>query len=197
VALMRKCRNPDCRKKFAPVRSTLEQCCSPECAIAWSRTDAGQRFVEQRKRREARAAKAAFREKHIKLSELKQKAQDAFNAWIRERDRNFPCVSCGRFDLNDPLTGGGWDAGHFRTVGACPQLRYEPDNCHRQCKHCNKYRAQSVEHRLGVLARIGSERLSWIEGHHPEVKWDRDQLRAIEAHYKSELKILQQQRKAA
>jgi hypothetical protein len=57
--------------------------------------------------------------------------QDAFNAWIRLRDAGQPCISCGR-----PY-GDRWHAGHYRSVGSEPSLRFEPDNVHLQCPACN------------------------------------------------------------
>lgn len=156
---MKACRH--CRKRFEP-RSSLQVVCSTPCAIAYRATDGARRHVSRAMAQEKRE----YRVRSETVPRATARAQAAFNAYVRERDAEQPCISCGRLDLRDPLTGGGWDAGHYRTVAACPQLRFEPDNCHRQCKFCNRGRAQSVEHRAGVLARIGAERLAWIEGPH-------------------------------
>ena len=41
------------------------------------------------------------------------------NAFIRERDRDLPCISCGT------LTSAQWDAGHYRTTAAAPQVVWQ------------------------------------------------------------------------
>ena len=59
------------------------------------------------------------------------KAQQAVNAFIRERDRDPPCISCGTF------TSAQWDAGHYRTTAAAPQPDLMSANIHKQCVVCN------------------------------------------------------------
>lgn len=54
-----------------------------------------------------------------------QKAQEQFNRFIVLRDSGKPCASCGRYL---PLC-----CGHFRSVGAAPELRFNEDNAHGQC----------------------------------------------------------------
>jgi hypothetical protein len=80
----------------------------------------------------------------------KAQAQQAFNAYIRARDADLPCISCGETNPPD-LHGGQWDCGHFKTVGANPELRFEERNAHKQCKSCNagagKYTAKEATSR--------------------------------------------------
>ncbi len=99
----------------------------------------------------------------------KPEAQKAFNAYIRARDAALPCISCGETNPPD-LHGGQWDCGHFKTVGAYPELRFEERNAHKQCKSCNagagKYTAkeltvaQQYEAGLGRSLRTGVCRLA-------------------------------------
>ncbi|HFU0230446.1 TPA: recombination protein NinG, partial [Vibrio parahaemolyticus] len=58
-----------------------------------------------------------------------QKAQEQFNRFIVLRDNGKPCASCGRY-----LS---LCAGHYRSVGAAPELRFNEDNVHGQCYECN------------------------------------------------------------
>ncbi len=178
---MRRCLQ--CRQRFEPRVNTLQGLCSPACALEWVKSKPDR--AEALRKRAAAKERREYKVDNETASEARAKAQKAFNAWVRARDAEMPCISCGRYDLSDPLTGGAWDAGHYRTVAACPQLRFEPDNCHKQCKRCNQYFAQSVEHKAGVMARIGLDRFEWIEGPHPLPHWTRDDYREIAERFRS------------
>jgi hypothetical protein len=127
-------------------------------------------------------------------SKLMQRAQASFNAYIRARDEKQPCISCG---TTKPVSGGytgagGWDAGHYRSRGACPELKFEEDNCFKQCVACNRDNSGNVVNmRIGILKRIGQERLDWIEGPHDPKKYTADDLKEIDKKYKAKLKALQ------
>lgn len=132
------------------------------------------------------------------IKKVKASAQKAFNDWIRARDAHLPCVSCG--EANPPvLPGGQWDAGHFLSRGAYPELAFNEDNCHKQCKSCNggsgkfahKNRTVSEKYEAELLRRIGPERLAILKGPHPVKKWTRDELIAIRDEYKAKRKELE------
>ena len=122
------------------------------------------------------------------LPELKALAQKAFNGWIRARDAGKPCISCGK-----PDTGGAnsTDAGHYRSVGSAPHMRFIEDNCHAQCKHCNQYLAGNiVEYRKGLIERIGLERVEEIETDQTLRKRSKQDLIDVAKHYSAEAKRL-------
>lgn len=136
---------------------------------------------EKRERRETREARERLKTK----SDWLREAQTAFNAYIRERDRKQPCISCGRFH------DGQYHAGHYRTVGAHPELRFVEDNCHKQCAPCNNHQSGNVvEYRINLKERIGEKRLEWLEGPHNLPKWTIDDIKAIKSEYKQKLKEL-------
>src|SRR3546814_4920656 len=93
-------------------------------------------------------------------SDWTKKAQIAFNKFIRLRDARKPCICCGKPLTDGALTGGGYDAGHYRSTGSAPHLRFIEDNCHAQRKQCNQWGAgravRSEEHtsELQSLMRI-------------------------------------------
>lgn len=112
-------------------------------------------------------------------------AQTAFNAYIRERDNKKPCVSCGRHHQ------GQYHAGHYRSVGAHPELRFEELNCHRQCSVCNNHKSGNIaEYRIELIKRIGLEKVEWLEGPHKPKKLTCADLKEIELYYKAKLKEL-------
>ena len=95
-----------------------------------------------------------------------KKAQAAFNAFIRARDESEPCISCGRFH------DGQYHAGHYRTVGANPELRFEELNCHKQCSVCNNHLSGNlINYRIGLVSRVGQESVYWLEGPHEPKKY--------------------------
>lgn len=91
--------------------------------------------------------------KTVTIPSLIRKATRIFNKWIRERDRDQPCISCGRYVT--------LQAGHFYSAGHYPGLRFDPDNVHGQCLRCNMYLSGNlIEYQNGLLDRIGEQRLA-------------------------------------
>lgn len=171
----KKCAVRTCRAPFVPSRP-FQTWCSPECAvvIAKAKQEKQRLAIEQRERREIRAAKERIKSRADHMKE----AQAAFNAWIRERDRLLPCISCGRHHQ------GQWHAGHYRTVGASPELRFEPLNVHKQCAPCNNHKSGDIlNYRINLVAKIGADQVAWLEGPHEPKKYSIEDLKAIKAKY--------------
>lgn len=161
----------------------MQVVCSPGCGLALA--------AIQRKRKEGELAKldrAQTKEKRERLKtrgDYLKDAQVAFNAWIRERDTDMPCISCERHHQ------GKYDAGHYRTVGGNPALRYEPLNCHKQCVPCNQHKSGNViEYRLNLIKRIGQESVDWLEGPHLPKNYTVDDLKAIARDYRTKVREL-------
>jgi hypothetical protein len=89
------------------------------------------------------------------------------------------------------LTGSRWDAGHYRSTGAAPHLRFNEDNCHRQLVVCNRHGSgRAVDYRIGLIARIGIERVEALENDNSVAKYTVDDLKAICFRYRAKLKDL-------
>jgi gamma-glutamylcyclotransferase (GGCT)/AIG2-like uncharacterized protein YtfP len=87
------------------------------------------------------------------IAQLIRKCTLVFNRWIRNRDKDQPCISCGRYVT--------LQAGHFYSAGHYPGLRFDPDNVHGQCLRCNMYLSGNlIEYQNGLLGRIGEQRLA-------------------------------------
>ncbi|ELL6469283.1 recombination protein NinG, partial [Salmonella enterica] len=133
----RKCKV--CNEWFHPAFSN-QWWCSPEhgTQLALERRskerEKAEKAAEKKRRREEQRQKDKLKIRKLALKPrsywIKQ-AQQAVNAFIRERDRDLPCISCGT------LTSAQWDAGHYRTTAAAPQLRFDERNIHKQCVVCN------------------------------------------------------------
>ncbi|OCG59004.1 recombination protein NinG [Gilliamella sp. Nev3-1] len=171
----KKCKN--CGKKFALFNS-LAKVCSIDCAIQYAKDN---RVQEQTRIKLTRITK----EKIKTRSEHLRKAQTAFNAFIRERDKNEPCISCGRYHT------GQYHAGHYRSVGACPELRFCELNVHKQCSACNNHKSGNIiEYRINLVKKIGVEKVEWLEGYHDPKKYTIEQIKQIKVEYKEKLKEL-------
>lgn len=171
------CRN--CGNEFTPFVTTAVAC-SPRCALDIARDKAA-----KKKKAETRKMRRDFNAKD-RSYQLK-KAQEAFNGFIRERDKDQPCISCGTTDPNLR-----YDAGHYRTTGAQPSLRFHEDNCHRQCHYnCNIMRSGNIaDYRINLVRRIGSDRVEFLEQDHPPVKLTLAEIIEIKEHYRAKLKAL-------
>lgn len=164
-----------CRLSFVP-RNSMAVACSIECALAVA---VAARASAERKSDKIRKQALKTRQDWLK------ETQAAFNAFIRARDAGLPCISCGQY--HDRF----WDAGHYRSVGAQPALRFNETNCHKQCVHCNQHRAGNVvEYRLRLLKKIGREAVELLEIEHAPARWTIEELQNLKQIYKAKLKAL-------
>ncbi|ENO4042313.1 recombination protein NinG [Escherichia coli] len=140
----------------------------------------------QKEAEKAARRRQAERRKAVRpLSWFIRQAQQAFNAFIRYRDRDLPCISCGRHHE------GQYHAGHFRTTGAHPELRFDEDNCHKQCAPCNNHLSGNLTaYRPALIARIGQSRFDVLMGPHEIPKWTRDDYIRIRDEYRRKLREL-------
>lgn len=170
-----------CEGEYVRLRP-LQKVCSPICGLTHAR-----KLTAKKAEREAKADRKADKAKLDAMRtkpQLTKLAQQAFNAFIRARDAGKPCISCGTTLSNEPNT---YDAGHYRSVGSAPHMRFVEDNCHGQCKHCNNYLAGNhVEYRKGLMARIGVRSVELIEADTILRKYSHEGLIEIARHYRAE-----------
>ena len=113
------------------------------------------------------------------LGAIQKNVQSKFNAWIRERDKDLPCISCGQHKDN-------YHAGHFIAQGFSGFLKYNEDNCHKQCVGCNVFkRGNLLEYRDNLIKKIGQEKVDWLWNHrHDSHKYTREELSELIDRYK-------------
>lgn len=174
----RKCKV--CRSEFEP-RNMTHVACGFECAQAHGVAVAAKQKAKSQ--RQDRAIDKAKKDSLKTYPILIRETQIAFNSMIRFRDRlaGFACISSGR-----PLdwSGNAVDAGHYRSRGSAPHLRFNEDNCHAQSKQDNRYGSgEAVAYRIGLIARIGLDRVEALESNNTVRKWTHDELRAMKADY--------------
>ena len=181
------CRNPACRTLFVPQRLG-QAVCNYTCGLAI-------KGVNQEKARKSLAL-AERREIKVRKEKLKSRgdhireAQLAFNAYIRARDQaaGHLCISSGK-----PLdwSGNAVDAGHYRSVGSAPHLRFDERNCHAQSKQDNRFLSgNAVDYRIGLIARIGQEAVDDLEADQSVRKYSVEQIKGIKAYYRAKTREL-------
>lgn len=172
---MSKCKHKSCKKEYTK-RSAFQVACSVECAIAYNSAKKEKAKAKEEKafRKETRRLKQKIKSK----GEWAKEAQAAFNKFIRLRDAKDPCISCGRHHQ------GQYHAGHFMTVGAHPELRFEELNNHKQCAPCNNHLSGNIiRYRQGLIEKIGFEKVEWLEGPHEPKRYRKEDLEAIKKLY--------------
>ena len=160
---------------------------SIQCAI-----DYGLKKAAKIKQQEIGAAKKAFKSENETLSQAVKKAQVAFNKYIRLRDHDQPCISCSDTveDVEADqghLVGGCWDAGHYKTRAARPQLRFNTFNVHKQCKKCNggsnhsakKEDTVSELYENNLRAKFGEEKVDWLNNNHDTANFTKEYCRRL------------------
>lgn len=115
-----------------------------------------------------------------------KEAQKWFNKFIRLRDANEPCISCGRHH------NGQYHAGHYRSVGSSPELRFNEMNCQKQCAPCNSYLSGNIiNYRPRLIDKIGVDAVNWLEGPHEPSKFTIDDLKDLIKKYKQKCSELE------
>ena len=131
-----------CKEAFTPTISTLQMTCTKVSCV-----------LQHSKAMKAKSDKLKIQEMRAKLKtrqDYLKELQTVFNAYIRERDKMYTCISCGK-----PLRGK-YDAGHYFSVGSYPNLRFHESNVHGQCVECNQHKhGNLIEYGAKLISRIG------------------------------------------
>ena len=181
----KKCK--ECRKLFQPL-SSFHPCCSVPCAIEWAKTKECKAYHSDNEKKEARKARKEYNEG--KKSYWVGKLQIEFNKFIRNRDKRLPCISCGKTRIQTAkMQGSNFHAGHFKTRGARPELRFDESNCHKQCAHCNVHLSGNLaEYRKNLIKKIGLDEVLRIEGPNEAKNYTIPDLKEMITYYKEQLR---------
>ena len=168
----KKCRI--CKELFTPFRP-LQVCCTAGCAIE----------LAQKARTRKEAIEHTQAKERIKTrGDHAKEAQAAFNAYIRARDADLPCVSCGRHS-------GQRHASHFYATSIRPNLRFDESNVHASCAQCNKWmHGNLIPYRVELLNRIGKEELGRLDADIEPKHYSIEELKNIKDLYKKKIKVL-------
>ncbi|QJB39746.1 recombination protein NinG [Chitinophaga oryzae] len=94
--------------------------------------------------------------KGMSVPQLLKLATDHFNRYIRQRDSDgniFRCISCGKIKPVAQM-----DAGHFMAASLYTAIRFDENNVHGQCVHCNRHMDGNLStYRDNLVRKIGQE----------------------------------------
>ena len=172
-ARQKKCKS--CKITFKPFLSTAFVC-SIDCAVTMAKANSAKII-----KKDIKARKQALKS----LGELHKEAQPEFNKYIRLRDKGKPCISCQRHHT------GQIHAGHYRSVGAAAELRYNENNVHAQCAPCNNHLSgNAIDYRINLINKIGIDQVELLEGPQEPKRYRRDDILSIKTKYKAKVKEL-------
>jgi hypothetical protein len=169
-----KCKN--CKDQFEPVKFLQKYCFKSECVKVWVETENAKQWTKKKSQMKADLTTTSD---YLKLT------QQIFNKFIRMRDEGLNCISC---DLPPKKK----NAGHYFSQGGHSAVRFDEDNCHLQCEHCNTFLSGNLlNYQIGIEKRIGGERLMKLQGKaHDIKKWTKEELKEIIEIYKKKIKSI-------
>lgn len=172
----KKCKQ--CGEAFIPDRPIMSTC-SYTCAIEYAKAQ-----KIKRDGTEKRKSLKAFNDSDKNV--LKRKAIQVFNAYIRARDKDKPCVSCGYKDGARQI-----HAGHYRPAGNVAILRFDERNVHAQCSICNNHLSGNlVNYRKELINRIGLDQVEELEATNEPKQYTVEEYAEIIKIYKAKIKEL-------
>ena len=173
---MKSCKK--CGEIFTPFRTTDNKC------YVCKKTDQALKNLAKIKKDATRKQ----REDLLTVSDYLKIAQQVFNKWVRMRDKDQPCISCGAKAGKYRIT-----AGHY-FPSTNKSVTFNEDNLHGQCWfNCNSSKSGNLtEYRFGLIDRIGLERLEKLEIEARKIKkWTKDELKELILEYKNKIKMMQ------
>ena len=167
-----------CKTTFTPKHFNQKNCMQTDECVGAFLSDLS-KANDKRWAKEKKVRKEALKTRSEWLKDL----QDVFNTFIRLRDKYKPCISCGTFT-------GKMNAGHYKSVGGSPELRFNELNVHKQCEYCNTHlSANLIEYRIGLVKRIGVEKVEFLERkYHEPLKLTVDEIKEKIRIYKDKIK---------
>ena len=154
-----------CKEKFVTRYFNQKHCLSKdECIKAHSEMVKANNWKKEKKK---------LKQDLMRKQDYEKALQVLVNKYVRLRDVDKPCVSCGIALV------GKFDAGHYYPAGSYKNVRFNTDNIHGQCVACNQHKHGNLINYTDRLPfRIGGKRFkelkhqSQIERHYtiPELK---------------------------
>ena len=179
---IKKCKNKGCSNTFEQYNS-LVSWCSPACGYQTS-----QEKLKQKEAKDWKQRKKQLKEQVKTLKQYEADAKRSFQKWVRLRDKDKPCISCGSSEKE--LV----DGGHYFKAELYSGLIFDERNCHKQCRKCNRYLGgNEIQYRLGLVERYGKEYVEKLEQESKDkrvYKFTKKELIAIKLKYDLKIKEL-------
>jgi len=191
-------------KKYVPAESGIKVpagfFCSHDHAIEFAKAKQAQSSLKQRKERERIKSMTVKDLDRESLPWQHKQTQKAFNRmrvlqelyYYQSNGLEPVCISCQK-----PLGGDQWCCGHYKTVGAHPELRYDPLNTHLQHnRNCNMGLSGDIKgYTFGLVDRHGKDKAAEIYDYlavdNGPKKYTCDELEKNRAEYRKEIRQLE------
>lgn len=164
----KKCRC--CKAEFMPARP-MQRACGVMCGLELGRK---KRLAQEAKaKREEKKVDRAQRQKLKPRSKWLSECQAIVNRYQRLKAlaRGEGCFTCGATPAQK--FGGTYDAGHFRSVGSAPHLRFWLPQIRLQCIVCNRHKGgMALAFRRALVAEHGAEWVEALEAMQHSAKFD-------------------------
>lgn len=168
-----------CKEKFEPLHFNQKFCFKEECKSVWIATEKEKQWIKRKKE---------IKEDLKTVQDLFKEVLEVFNSYIRERDKNKPCVSCGAKAGTYTMS-----SGHYFPQGNNKSIALDERNSHGQCWYnCNSNKSGNLsEYYPELIRRIGQEGYEELQRlRHETKKYTREELKEIKEHYKQKIKEL-------
>ena len=167
-----RCKN--CKEKFEPVRFNQKYCFNKMCVDAW---------VQEAKVKNWKKTKKKMQEDLETIQDLVKATQIVFNKYIRLRDKHELCISCKQIPKKS-------NAGHYYNANNHWNVRFNEDNVHLQCEHCNTFLSGNlINYRENLLKKIGEGKFQLLEAQANKTrKFTKEELKEIIETYKKKIK---------
>ena len=177
---MPRCKN--CNTKFEQYQFLNKFCKEIDCQVQKSLYLVDK--MQKQKIKQVNKEVKILKEKIKTTSDYLKEVQKVFNQWVRLRDKGLNCISCNKPPKKE-------NAGHYRSVGSSPNLRFEPLNVHLQCEYCNTYQhGNLIPYRQNLIKKIGVELVEWLESNHEPKHYSKPELIIMKEEYKEKIKQL-------
>ena len=180
---MKKLKCKSCKEPHSPFNSLDNWCKKIDCQTKKALFLLEKKKVQDQKdwSKEKKQRKEALKTS----SDYKRELQVIFNKFIRLRDKGLNCISCQKPAKKE-------NAGHYRSVGGNPELRFEELNNNLQCEYCNTYlHGNLIDYRINLIKKIGLKKVEWLEGKHEPKHYTIEQLKGLKVFYRLKIKNLE------
>lgn len=159
-----------CKDAFKVKFFNQKTCFNEKCVLEYYK-----KVKSNNWKREKKKLKESLKTK----SDYQKELQKQVNYFIRQRDKDKECISCST------ILKGKYDAGHYRSQGGNPELRFNELNIHGQCVRCNQHlHGNLIDYRIKLIQRIGIDKVEWIESKHEPQHYTIEELKQFIKEYK-------------
>ena len=180
------CGKESSNRKFGLCPSCLwEWACTNDNGKIWKQTQFMNR-VKKMTLKKKKTQNKEIRESLKSISRLISEARIPFQKWIRLRDANEPCISCGT------TTAKIWHAGHYLKAELFTGIVFNQINVNKQCERCNTFlNGNESSYRIGLVKKYGEKIVKELEESSNflrQYKFTREEIKKIKTKYQKLLR---------